>query len=91
MPFRAAASARESWRQSRDLGIGVITLTDNQWYTAESLDNDSGMKLFGSLMIMVRAHSESRLKGERVASAWARKRLAARDKAHKLSDRTPGG
>lgn len=84
---------RKALRQFLELiewGIGVVTLTDNQWYTAESLDNDSGMKLFGSLMIMVRAHSESRLKGERVASAWARKRLAARDKSHKLSDRIPG-
>lgn len=74
-----------------DDGIGVVTLTDGELFTAESLDEDkSGMKLFGSLMVMIRANNESRVKGERVAAAWERKRLAARDKSHKLSDRIPG-
>ena len=74
-----------------DYGIGVVTLTDGAMYTAESLDQDkSGMLLFGSLMVMIRANNESRVKGERVAAAWERKRLAARDKSHRLSDRIPG-
>jgi DNA invertase Pin-like site-specific DNA recombinase len=74
-----------------DLGIGVVTLTDNELFTAETLDGDaSGMKLFGSLMVMIRANNESRLKGERVAAAWSRKRVAAREKSVPLSDRIPG-
>jgi DNA invertase Pin-like site-specific DNA recombinase len=74
-----------------DLGIGVVTLTDNEWFTAESLDQDaSGMKLFASLMVMIRANNESRVKGERVAAAWSKKRDAAREKALPLSDRIPG-
>jgi DNA invertase Pin-like site-specific DNA recombinase len=74
-----------------DIGIGVVTLTDGEKYTAESLDEDkTGMKLFGSLMVMIRANNESRVKGERVAAAWERKRLAAREKSHRLSDRIPG-
>jgi DNA invertase Pin-like site-specific DNA recombinase len=74
-----------------DIGIGVVTLTDGELYTAESLDEDaSGMKLFGSLMVMIRANNESRVKGERVAAAWSRKRITAREKSLPLSDRIPG-
>jgi DNA invertase Pin-like site-specific DNA recombinase len=74
-----------------DLGIGLVTLTDNEWFTAQSLDDDaSGMKLFASLMVMIRANNESRVKGERVAAAWSRKRAVAREKAVPLSDRIPG-
>jgi DNA invertase Pin-like site-specific DNA recombinase len=65
-----------------NLGIGVVTLTDNELHTAESLDDDStGMKLFASLMVMIWANNESRVKGERVAAAWSRKRVAAREKS----------
>jgi DNA invertase Pin-like site-specific DNA recombinase len=74
-----------------DFGIGVVTLTDGEWYTAKSVDDDTtGMKLFASLMVMIRANNESRVKGERVAAAWSRKRAAAREKALPLSDRIPG-
>jgi DNA invertase Pin-like site-specific DNA recombinase len=74
-----------------DVGIGVVTLTDNELYTAESLDDDaSGMKLFASLMVMIRANNESRVKGERVAAAWSRKRVAARERSLPLTDRIPG-
>jgi hypothetical protein len=74
-----------------DIGIGVVTLTDGELYTAETLDDDaSGMKLFASLMVMIRANNESRVKGERVAAAWSRKRVAAREKGLPLSDRIPG-
>jgi DNA invertase Pin-like site-specific DNA recombinase len=65
-----------------NLGIGVVTLTDNELHTAESLDDEStGMKLFASLMVMIWADNESRVKGERVAAAWSRKRVAARQKS----------
>jgi DNA invertase Pin-like site-specific DNA recombinase len=74
-----------------DLGIGVVTLTDNELFTAESLDDDaSGMKLFASLMVMIRANNESRVKGERVAAAWSKKRDRAREKSLPMTDRIPG-
>jgi hypothetical protein len=69
----------------------VVTLTDNEWYTAKSVDDDTtGMKLFASLMVMIRANTESRVKGERVAAAWAKKRERARENSLPLSDRIPG-
>jgi DNA invertase Pin-like site-specific DNA recombinase len=73
-----------------DYGIGIVTLTDGVLHTAESLDNDQiGMGLFGALMVMIRANGESRIKGERVAAAWTRKRADAREAAIPLTDRIP--
>jgi DNA invertase Pin-like site-specific DNA recombinase len=75
-----------------NLGIGgIVTLTDNELFTAKTVDEEaSGMKLFASLMVMIRANNESRLKGERVAAAWSRKRVAAREKSLPMTDRIPG-
>ena len=71
-------------------GVGIVTLTDGTLHTAESLDRDPiGMGLFGALMVMVRANGESRLKGERVAAAWSKKRARAREDAVPLTDRIP--
>jgi DNA invertase Pin-like site-specific DNA recombinase len=73
------------------LGIGIVTITDQQKYTAESIDSDpTGMGLFGSLMVMIRAHGESKLKAVRVSASWSKKREAARAKSLPLSDRIPG-
>lgn len=57
-------------------GIKIVTLLDNppQVYSAEKIDEDNGMSLFASLMIMVRAHDESLRKGQRVKNAWDKKR-----------------
>jgi DNA invertase Pin-like site-specific DNA recombinase len=90
--------SRETPRKALELflrvlgtGIGIVTLTDEQKYTAESVDADpTGMKLFGSLMIMIRAHGESKLKAVRISASWSRKREAARAKSLPLSDRIPG-
>jgi DNA invertase Pin-like site-specific DNA recombinase len=74
-----------------DVGIEVVTLTDGARFTGESLDEDSsGMKLFASLMVMIRAHNESRVKGQRVAAVWSRKRSEARETSKVLTDRIPG-
>jgi DNA invertase Pin-like site-specific DNA recombinase len=70
-------------------GIGILTLTDNKLYTKQTMKQDR-MMLFGTLMAMTRANEESSLKGERVAAAWARKRLAARENSLPLTDRIPG-
>lgn len=55
------------------LGIGIVTLTDNQHYTAESLSQNIG-QLFTSLGIMIRANEESEIKSKRLRAAWVRKR-----------------
>ncbi len=55
------------------LGIGIVTLTDNQHYTAESLSANIG-QLFTSLGIMIRANEESEIKSKRLRAAWVRKR-----------------
>jgi DNA invertase Pin-like site-specific DNA recombinase len=70
-------------------GIGILTLTDNKLYTKQTMKQDR-MMLFGTLMAIIRSNEESSLKGERVAAAWSRKRLAAREKSLPLTDRIPG-
>jgi DNA invertase Pin-like site-specific DNA recombinase len=70
-------------------GIGILTLSDQKLYTRERLKQDRSMLLI-TLMVMTRANEESALKGERVAAAWARKRLAARERSLPLTDRIPG-
>jgi DNA invertase Pin-like site-specific DNA recombinase len=64
-----------------NMGIGVVTLTDGELHTADSLEGSlSGMKLFGSLMVMVYADRVSRIRSERSAAAWQRRRLVAETK-----------
>jgi DNA invertase Pin-like site-specific DNA recombinase len=88
---QAPRKALRQFLEVLELGIGVVTLTDGQLYSATSVDDDTtGMKLFASLMVMIRANNESRVKGERVAAAWAKKRERARENSLALSDRIPG-
>jgi DNA invertase Pin-like site-specific DNA recombinase len=70
-------------------GIGVVTLADGRLYDAVSLDTDN-FALLAGLIVMTRAHEESERKGERVAAAWSRKRVEAREKSVPLTDRIPG-
>lgn len=64
-----------------NLGIGVFTLTDGEFHSADSLDASlSGMKLFGSLMVMAYADHVSRIRSEQSAAAWQRKLLVAETK-----------
>lgn len=53
--------------------ITIVTLTDNQVYTKESVNNNIG-QLFTSLGIMLRANEESKIKSIRLTSAWLNKR-----------------
>jgi len=67
-------------------GIDVVTLSDGQRYSEESLD-DLG-SLIISLSIMARAHEESEMKSKRIKAAWKNKR----DKAQygiPISNRCP--
>jgi hypothetical protein len=65
-------------------GIEVHTLTDGHVYTA---DKTELVDLVSSLVILSRAHEESRTKSLRVASAWSNKRKSAASK--KLTARCP--
>lgn len=61
-----------------DNGVTIVTLNDDQEYTAERLDNDPTALLI-ALMVAWRAHEESKTKGRRVAAAWAEKRRKVRE------------
>ncbi|MBQ2260835.1 MAG: recombinase family protein [Loktanella sp.] len=54
-------------------GVGIVTLTDEQHYTADSVSQNVG-QLFTSLGIMLRANEESVIKSRRIKAAWQRKR-----------------
>ncbi len=60
-----------------DAGVTIVTLSDGQEYTAKRLDNDP-IALLIMLMVSWRAHEESKVKGRRVAAAWAAKRERVR-------------
>lgn len=69
-------------------GIIVVTLSDGQEYSAERLRHD-WTPLIISLVVMSRAHEESRIKSERVGKAWRRKKEAARSEKKPLTRRCP--
>jgi len=56
-------------------GVEIVTLADNQHYTAESI-NDVGQLMY-SLISMSRSHEESAIKGKRSAASWESRRRRA--------------
>lgn len=56
-----------------NLGIEIITLTDNQKYTKENINNNVG-SLYISLGVMFRANEESEIKSKRLKASWENKR-----------------
>lgn len=72
-----------------DSGVTIVTLNDDQHYSAARLDNDPTALLI-SLMVAWRAHEESKTKGRRVAEAWAQKRKKVRaGDSKRLTSRGP--
>jgi DNA invertase Pin-like site-specific DNA recombinase len=72
-----------------DNGVTIVTLSDDQHYTAERLDTDPTALLI-ALMVSWRAHEESKTKGRRVAEAWQAKRERVRaDPTERLTSRGP--
>jgi len=55
-------------------GVTIVTLIDGREHSAASLDKDGDMMLYGSLMVLSRAHEESKTKSERLKRAWEQKR-----------------
>lgn len=73
-----------------DAGVTIATLNDGQEYDALRLDSDPTALLI-ALMVSWRAHEESKVKGQRVAAAWAEKRRRVRaGEDIKLTSRGPG-
>lgn len=58
-----------------DLGVSVVTLSDEREYTAASLDKDP-LDLLISILTFTRANEESETKSRRLRAAWEGKRLA---------------
>lgn len=69
-------------------GITVVTLVDKCEYTNESLQNDPS-SLFISIITMFRAHQESKIKGDRVRSAWKRKKQKDAREGKPITRMTP--
>jgi DNA invertase Pin-like site-specific DNA recombinase len=66
-------------------GINLVTLFDGKAYRSPCSMED----LVLPLMILSRAHNESKEKGERVAAAWAEKRKTAANECEPMSGRCP--
>lgn len=66
-------------------GINIFSATDNRLYTKDYNQTD----ILISIMDMSRAHSESRLKGERVSKAWRHKQNDARETKKPLGKACP--
>lgn len=67
-------------------GVNVVTLTDRQEYTQQSI-NDNGVGLMLSLTVMLRAHEESRTKSYRITEAWENKRKRVANGKDKIYSR----
>ncbi|EMW36325.1 recombinase family protein [Escherichia coli 2785200] len=64
--------ASELLRRILRAGVDIVTLSDGEHYTRESLKDP--LSLIKSILIMQRAHEESLRKSERVQAAWNRKK-----------------
>lgn len=69
-------------------GITVVTLIDGQEYSDDRLRSDP-TPLIVSLLIMMRAHEESRSKSVRVSKAWAQKRKRAEEDGQAMTSIAP--
>lgn len=70
-------------------GITVVTLADGQEYSDGRLRTDPS-PLIMSLLVMMRAHEESKTKGIRVGKAWAQKRVLAAERRQAQTAMCPG-
>ncbi|MDX8408355.1 MAG: recombinase family protein, partial [Mariprofundaceae bacterium] len=68
-------------------GIEIVTLADNQHYTAESI-NDVGQLMF-SLISMSRSHEESAVKSKRLAASWENRRKLAMEGKRPMTGQCP--
>lgn len=69
-----------------NLGVTIVTLSDNQKYTRDSLSGNYNQILI-ALMSMSRANEESEIKSQRLSAAWIRKRENVNNK--KITSKCP--
>lgn len=68
-------------------GINVVTLSDGQVYTADSLNNLTGLLV--PLVTMARANEESEIKSKRLRAAWKNKKAEAASGHHVVTSKVP--
>lgn len=71
-------TAQSQFLQLISDGIVVVTLADGREYSKQSV-NANPMELLMSIMMMTKAHQESKDKAERVSKAWRQKMLRVAD------------
>lgn len=69
-------------------GIIVVSLTDKRVYRSGLSGAEQQASFIFSVMTLMRAHEESRIKSERLQATWAQKRAVVASR--KLTGRTPG-
>jgi DNA invertase Pin-like site-specific DNA recombinase len=70
-------------------GVKIVTLTNGYLFDTESINANPAL-LMVSIVEMMRAHEESRMKGERVATANENKRRRARENRVPMTSLCPG-
>lgn len=70
-------------------GITIVTLTDGRKWDREVLRANPFL-IMESLLVMMRANEESKVKASRLKAAWANKRRKAVSEGHKLTSKVPG-
>lgn len=66
-----------------DLGIVIVTLSDNEVYQSAGMDM---IKLIVSITIMSRAHEESAIKSMRTKAVWEHRKQLARDEGKVITN-----
>jgi len=70
-------------------GITVVCLMDNRVYDEATMVANP-FAIMESLLIMTRAHEESRAKSARLSANWAERRRKAAESGHIITGRAPG-
>ncbi|MCJ2081236.1 recombinase family protein [Methylobacterium sp. J-090] len=83
----SALDVLEEFNKLLKASINVVTLIDRQVYSRERIEAEP-FALFGSLMVMMRAHEESKTKAVRLAKSWVKKRGNASTQV--ITARVPG-
>lgn len=65
--------AQQQFLQIINAGVEIVTLIDQQRFSAKSIDSNMG-QLFMSIGMMVGAHAESRNKADRIRENWTQRR-----------------
>ena len=86
---QAVPLALGQFLQILNLGVEIVTLIDNQWYSQQSLEKDS-MPIMMSIVIMMRAYDESAHKAYRLSKLWLHKRERAISNKAPISPICPG-